>query len=150
MAQIATAAEIRRKKSFRVNNATCGAFFKYGERQAMEIHRRLQHRGRGLVNLKKVPEVAIGIAAVLGKYARDVDVLFARKATNEGRRGRAFKVQVQLDLGHVIGIHRKLLPGPCEGTPRCAATLAATSVKATNPSGPAPAPWTRTGTRSRV
>ena len=79
--------------------------------------------------------------------AGNVDLLLRRQTAHEGRRRRPFQMQVQFDLRQV---HRTPLPGPCDGTPRCAATVAATSAKAIWPRPPAPAPAMATGTRSRV
>ena len=82
------------------------------------------------------------------KDAGKVGPLLCRQTTNECRRRGTFKVQVQLDLLKIV--QRKLLPGPCDDTPRCPATDAATSTKPICPISRAPTPYPKTGTRSRV
>ncbi len=128
--QVAAPAEIGREEGLAVDDARGGTFLQHRKGQAMVIVGALQGFGRRLIDLEEVPEIAEGISAVCIEYAFNIHVFCFGQSADESRRGCPFQMQMQLDLGHAC-THRKLLPGPCEATPRCAATEAAISTKAT-------------------
>ena len=124
--KIATPAEIGRDEALGIHHALRRAFLQHRRGQAGVILGACQHGSRRLVDTEEMVEIAIGIAAIGVKNPAQIDRFLLRHGPDEIGRGRALQMQVQFDLG----CHRKLRPGPSAVTPRCAATLAATSAKA--------------------
>ncbi len=149
---IPPAAEIRAQEGLGIDHAVRRAFLQHRQHQPVII---LAAFAASMSRLRTPPENARNP----GRHSRPVrrtsfemSIFFSCASPRMNAGGAPpSRCRCNSTFGRSADTHKKLRPGPCAGTPRCAATR--TPPHRTNPINPisrAPSPCPTTGTRSRV